>query len=83
MQAMVDWYKDIPHVEYVLPSSTPWCRCIAFGVICIVECGKTNVVEQGWLSSMYGPAHHFILFLQVIHAILDVFCIQHSGIETM
>jgi hypothetical protein len=57
MQAMVDWYKDLPHIEYVLPSSTPWCCCITFGVICFVECDKTNVVEQGWLSSVYFPSH--------------------------
>jgi hypothetical protein len=47
MQAMVDWYKDIPHIEYVLPSSTPWCFCVTVGDICIVECDKTNIVDQG------------------------------------
>jgi hypothetical protein len=50
MQAMVDRYKDIPHIEYALPSSTPWCCCVTFGVICIVKYDKTNVKEQGWLS---------------------------------
>jgi hypothetical protein len=80
---MVDRYKDIPHIKYVLPSSTPWCRCVTFGVSCIVECDKTNVGEQGWLSSVYFHAHYFILFLQVIQVIIDVFCIQHSGLETM
>jgi hypothetical protein len=75
---MVDRYKDIPHIEYVLPSSTPWCFCVSFGVICIVECDKTNVEEQGWLSSMYFHAHNFILLLQVIHVIINVYCIQHS-----
>ncbi len=50
MQAMVDRYKDIPHIEYVLPSCTPLCFCVTFGVICIVECDKINVKEQGWLS---------------------------------
>ncbi len=53
------------------------------GFVCIVKCEKTNVVEQGWLSSVYCHAHYFILFLQVIHVIIDVFCIQHSGLETM
>jgi hypothetical protein len=66
MQAMVDKYKDIPHIEYVLPSRTPLCLCVTFGVICIVKCDKTNVEEQGWLSSVYFHAHFFILFLQVI-----------------
>ncbi len=70
---MVDRYKDIPHIEYVLPSSTPWCCCATFGVICLVECDKTNAVEQGWLSSLHYHAHYFILFLQVIHVIIDVF----------
>ncbi len=83
MQAMVDWYNDIPHIKDVLPSSTPRCCCVTFGVICIIECDKTNVVEQGWLSSVYFPAHYFILFLQVIHVIIDVFCTQHSELETM
>ncbi len=80
---MVDWYKDIPHMKDVLPSSTPWCCCIKFEFICTVECGKTNVVEQGWLSFVYVPAHYFIMFLWVIHVIIDVFCIQHSGLETI
>jgi hypothetical protein len=75
---MVDRYKDIPHIEYVLPSSTPWCFCVTCGVISIVECDKTNVEEQGWLSTMYFHAHFVILFLQVIHIIINVFCIQHS-----
>jgi hypothetical protein len=83
MQAIVDWFKDIPHIEYGLSSGTPWCCCITFGVIYIVKCDKTNVVDQGWLSSMYFPVHYFILFLQVIHVIIDVFCIQRSGLETM
>jgi hypothetical protein len=73
MQAMVDGYKDIPHIEYVLPSCTPLCFCVTFGVICIVECDKTNVKEQGWLSSMYLHAIFFILFLQVIHIIINFF----------
>jgi hypothetical protein len=61
MQAMGDRYKDIPHIKYVLPSSTPWRVCVTFGVICIVECDKTNVEEQGWLSSVYFHAHFFHL----------------------
>ena len=83
MQAMVDRYKDIPHIEYVLPSSTHWCFWVTFGVICIIECDKTNVEEQGWLSSVYFYAHYFILFLWVIHVIIDAFCIQRLGLETM
>jgi hypothetical protein len=83
MQAIVNWYKDIPHIEDVLLSSTPWFYGYTFGVICSVECDKTNFVEQGWLSSMYFPAHYFILFLQVIHVKIDVFCIQHSKLEMM
>jgi hypothetical protein len=63
MQTMADWYKDIPYIEYVLPSSIPWYGCVTFGVIYIVKWDKTNIVEQGWLSSMYFPAHYFILFL--------------------
>ncbi len=61
MQAMVDRYKDIPHIKYVLPSHTPLCFCVTFGVICIVKCDKTNVKEQGWLSSVYLHAHFFQL----------------------
>jgi hypothetical protein len=83
MHAMVDRYKDIPRIEYFLSSSTPLCRCVTFGIICIVKCDNTNVVEQGWFSSVYFHAIFFILFLQVIHVIIDVFCIQHSGLETM
>jgi hypothetical protein len=83
MQAMVDWYKDMPHIKYVLPSSTPWCCCITIGVIFIVKRDKTYVVEQGWLSTVYFPAHYFILFLQVIHVMIDIFCIQHFGLETV
>jgi hypothetical protein len=51
MQAMVDLFIDIPHIEDVFPSSTPWFCCYTFGVICSVKFDKTNVVEQGWLSS--------------------------------
>ncbi len=83
MQVMVDWYKDTSHIEYVLPSSTPWCCCVTFGVICVVKCYKTNLVEQGWISSVYFPAHYFILFLQIIHVIIAIFCLQHSKLETM
>jgi hypothetical protein len=68
---MVDWYKDIPHIKYVLPSSTPWCFCVKLGFF--VECDKTNVLEQGWLSSVYFPARYFTLFLQVIHVIINIF----------
>jgi hypothetical protein len=75
--AMVDRYTDIPHINNVLPSSTPWCFCVLFGVICIVKCDNINE-EQGWLSSVYVHAHFVILFLQVIHVIINVFCIQHS-----
>jgi hypothetical protein len=76
-------FGPFENLTNLLLDPLPWCFCVTSGVICIVECDKTNVEEQGWLSSMYFHAHYFILFLQVIHVIIDVFCIQHSGLETM
>jgi hypothetical protein len=47
MHALVDWYKDIPHIKDVFSSSTPWCCCSTLGVIFCVKFDKTNFVEQG------------------------------------
>ncbi len=63
----------LKHTKYYYFCVKSMCRPIF-----IVQCDKTNVKEQGWLSSMYLHAHFFILFLQVIHVIIDFFCIQHS-----
>jgi hypothetical protein len=45
MHALVDWYKDIPHIEDDFPFSTPWYCCSTLGVIFCAKCDKTNFVE--------------------------------------
>jgi hypothetical protein len=49
---------------------------LPWGLFCVIF-NNAKIVEQGWLFSGYFVAHYCILFLQVIHVIIDVFCIQH------
>ncbi len=42
---MVDWNKDIPHIELLFPLAHFGVVVLHLGVICIVECDKTNIVD--------------------------------------